>query len=211
MVIHTWGRSPLNFDLHTLCTGDFWDLFWHVLHNLPEQGVILFSVIAWSLWKARHKHLFKNQILSPSQIFEQVVSLADELASRREGVQTKGGSRLTGMGWKPPPLGNSKGQPVLAGVTRCKAMKGNSTLIEALALRFGFEEESGHGLRIHILESDSKNLIDCLKGNLQGDTATSLIVGDILDKADGLVAGSFISWDVMLTGLVIVCRTLTQT
>ncbi|KAL8555997.1 hypothetical protein ACS0TY_003709 [Phlomoides rotata] len=98
MVIHTSGRSPLNFDLHTLCTGDFQDLFWHVLHNLPEQGIILFSVIAWSLWKARNKRLFENQILSPSQIFEQAVSLADELASRREGVRMNRGSRLAGMG-----------------------------------------------------------------------------------------------------------------
>ncbi|KAL8549394.1 hypothetical protein ACS0TY_008287 [Phlomoides rotata] len=140
--------------------------------------------------------------------------MADEITTRWEGDRVKGGSQIMGMGWKPPPLGqlklnsdvgvfsdgsiglgfivrNGEGQPVLAGATRYKATKGNSTLIEALALRFGFEAASTHGLRIHILESDSKTLIGCLTGNLNGDAAMSLIVGDILAKADGLAVGEF--------------------
>ncbi|KAL8491492.1 hypothetical protein ACS0TY_023199 [Phlomoides rotata] len=86
------------------------------------------------------------------------------------------------------------GRALLAGVKRKRmlAPTDNSTLIEAMALRFGTEMASRHEVHTQILESDSKSLIKCLKGGLSGDVATMLIVGDILDWAGPMDAVEFI-------------------
>ncbi|KAL8499168.1 hypothetical protein ACS0TY_022227 [Phlomoides rotata] len=46
-------------------------------------------------------------------------------------------------------LRDDGGKPILAGASRCRETKENSTLIEALALRFGLESATTHGLHLH--------------------------------------------------------------
>ncbi|KAL8517727.1 hypothetical protein ACS0TY_015815 [Phlomoides rotata] len=52
------------------------------------------------------------------------------------------------------------GRALLAGMKRVLAPPDNSTLIEAMALRFGTEMASRHDICIQSFESDSKNLIN---------------------------------------------------
>ncbi|KAL8477044.1 hypothetical protein ACS0TY_029383 [Phlomoides rotata] len=68
---------------------------------------------------------------------------------------------------------------ILAGVKRCVVSGDNSTIIEALALRFGLEKVNEKGLRDLILEVDSQNLATAIRGELEVNPSTTLIIGDI--------------------------------
>ncbi|KAL8456283.1 hypothetical protein ACS0TY_034480 [Phlomoides rotata] len=123
--------------------------------------------------------------------------------------------RQPGMSWSPPPLRslklntdagvfndgtvgfgfivrNEQGQPVFAGTKRCKAPSANSTMLEALALRFGVSEAVSKGLQIMILETDSQILARALQRETEVDVSTTMIVADILAEADYLVAREFL-------------------
>ncbi|KAL8542021.1 hypothetical protein ACS0TY_003036 [Phlomoides rotata] len=74
---------------------------------------------------------------------------------------------------------NSKGVVLLAGAKRCPATGENSTVIEALAMRFGAERVRDEGLTNVLLESDSRNLVLALRGDLEVDPSSLLLVDDI--------------------------------
>ncbi|KAL8502096.1 hypothetical protein ACS0TY_021278 [Phlomoides rotata] len=86
---------------------------------------------------------------------------------------------------------NSVGEVILAGAKRCVATKENNTIIEALALRFGVQCSMKRGLKGLILEADSCNLILALKGELEADTTSMMIVGDIWEMARIINCPSF--------------------
>ncbi|KAL8541729.1 hypothetical protein ACS0TY_002835 [Phlomoides rotata] len=104
--------------------------------------------------------------------------------------------------WEPPPRGclklntdawvfsdgsvglgfvvrNSERTSILAGAKRCVAAGEHSDIIDALALWFGLEPVNAKGLQNLLLEVDSRNLSLAIRGELEVDTSTSLIIGDI--------------------------------
>ncbi|KAL8491268.1 hypothetical protein ACS0TY_023054 [Phlomoides rotata] len=74
---------------------------------------------------------------------------------------------------------DSSGKVVMAGAKRCAAAGDNSTIIEALALRFGLENVQENGLCNIILEVDSRNLWLAVRGEMEMDPSSMLVVGDI--------------------------------
>ncbi|KAL8515198.1 hypothetical protein ACS0TY_014058 [Phlomoides rotata] len=74
---------------------------------------------------------------------------------------------------------NSLGEVILVGAKRCVAAKENNTIIEALAMCFGVQSSMKRVLKGLILEVDSRNLILAMKGELEADSLSMMIVGDI--------------------------------
>ncbi|KAL8547083.1 hypothetical protein ACS0TY_006709 [Phlomoides rotata] len=143
------------------------------------------------------------------------MSLVSDLADRSAVRGKRAMATTSDFRWSRPPTGHTKmnidagvfpdgsvglgfivcddeGRALLAGVKRVFAPPDNSTLIEAMTLRFGIEQASRHDMRIQIFESDSKNLIKCLKGSYSGDVATMVVVGYILDWAGPMDAEEFV-------------------
>ncbi|KAL8468661.1 hypothetical protein ACS0TY_031743 [Phlomoides rotata] len=79
----------------------------------------------------------------------------------------------------------------LAGNRRCVASSDNSTLIEALALRFRLKAFMTMGLQISTLESDSSNLVSALLGNTSLDACSMLVVEDIAEMVNEEVCHTF--------------------
>lgn len=208
MAIHTWGRSPLIIDPHLLLSSPFQAVLGEMLLNLPEYGFFIFATIAWNLWKGRNSFYFENCIKDPGDIIKQSLKQAEEFYKAAENIRKPRPSRQAKAIWKPPDHGllkinsdaavfadgsvglgfvirDSGGRVKLAGSKRCLAAAENSTLIEALALRFGVQSANSNGLLLSILEADSSNLIMTLQGNWQADTHTLSITEDILDLLRG--------------------------
>ncbi|KAL8505606.1 hypothetical protein ACS0TY_016737 [Phlomoides rotata] len=72
------------------------------------------------------------------------------------------------------------------------AAVGNSTLIEALALRFGLQKSIERGIRPLLLESVCQNLILALNGWLEGGPQTMMIIENIMSMAHNLDGPAFI-------------------
>ncbi|KAL8541921.1 hypothetical protein ACS0TY_002969 [Phlomoides rotata] len=83
------------------------------------------------------------------------------------------------------------GNPILAGAKRCSVAADNSTMIEALALRFGAISARSHGLQVAFLESDSQNLIRAILHNQGVDILSTMIIDDIADLVSGLGVQNF--------------------
>ncbi|KAL8480222.1 hypothetical protein ACS0TY_026952 [Phlomoides rotata] len=203
IAIHTWGRSSLKLDYDALHLNEFPHLFWKVYQNLPMHGVILFVTVAWSLWKARNKKWFEQEEQSPARIWSHSYSMAIDILGSHPVSKVRPKPRGQGGQWAPPSnpslklnedagvfpnnsvgLGfvvhDWKGQPILAGAQRCSASTQNSTLIEALTLRFGVSKAASKGLRITALETDSQSLALALQGRKEVYASSAMIVANIL-------------------------------
>ncbi|KAL8473164.1 hypothetical protein ACS0TY_030118 [Phlomoides rotata] len=184
------------------------------MKTLPTYGVSLFAMLAWNLWKARNRRYFDRVVQIPDQIVSWAIDAAAEIQPtrrKRNGVGAPGS--LLGK-WSPPPHGklklnsdagvfsdgsvglgfivrNSSGKMILAGTRRCLVTVDNSTMIEALALRFGVSTALNHGLYIDQLESDSNNLVRAITNGLEVDVLSSLIIDDIADLVSNLNVHEF--------------------
>ncbi|KAL8502189.1 hypothetical protein ACS0TY_021342 [Phlomoides rotata] len=59
---------------------------------------------------------------------------------------------------------DDSGDVLLSGCKR-QRVDGNSTLLEAMALRFGLQSARTHRIEVHLIEMDSSNLCNALKEN----------------------------------------------
>ncbi|KAL8507295.1 hypothetical protein ACS0TY_018002 [Phlomoides rotata] len=137
--------------------------------------------------------------------------------------------------WQPPPVGMLKinsdgatsahGRACLGFVIRddrgivrllgaqTRRIDGDSTLLEALAMKFGLKIAAEHGLQNLIMEADSSNLIQAIRGELVVDPYSMSIVKDIRTMTEGIgysdylytkresncvahtIARTFVGWD----------------
>ncbi|KAL8464185.1 hypothetical protein ACS0TY_033923 [Phlomoides rotata] len=81
---------------------------------------------------------------------------------------------------------------VLLTSTRRYKIEGNSTLLEALALRFGLEAARQYGIATYYFEMDSSNLCHALNSELKLDAYAMLIVEDIQHLVRDLHQPSFL-------------------
>ncbi|KAL8534635.1 hypothetical protein ACS0TY_010602 [Phlomoides rotata] len=195
VAVHTWAQSPLR--LHQSTAG-FNFLLGEFLEKRMQAGLFIFATVAWNLWKARNSYMFDGKAPDPGLIVQRSLQLVGEIempAVTRDGRRNDGGATIS---WEKPPLGflklnsdagvfsdgavglgfvirNSEGAALLVGAKRCVAEGGNSTIIEALVLRFGLEaEENDHGGRL-------QKSCDSFEGVLDADPSTTMIIGDILN------------------------------
>ncbi|KAL8461807.1 hypothetical protein ACS0TY_033055 [Phlomoides rotata] len=192
VAVHSWGRNPIHLILHGTEPLEFRPILWSIMKSLPDYGVSLFALIAWNLWKARNKRHFDNVVQKPGQIVSWALDVAAGIQStrgRKNGIDASGS--MLGK-WFPPPPGklklnsdagvfsdgtvglgfivrNNLGKMILAGTRQCLVTANNSTMVEALALRFGVSSALNHGLQIDHLESDSSNLVQAITNNLEVD------------------------------------------
>ncbi|KAL8526015.1 hypothetical protein ACS0TY_015293 [Phlomoides rotata] len=73
---------------------------------------------------------------------------------------------------------DEEGKNLIASSKRCRG-DGSSTLVEALALRFGLETTLLGGLSVHIIESDSERLVRSINGELDDEPYVMSLVEDI--------------------------------
>ncbi|KAL8545826.1 hypothetical protein ACS0TY_005808 [Phlomoides rotata] len=64
---------------------------------------------------------------------------------------------------------DEKGMVILVGAKWSSIVTDNSTLIEALALRFGAISALNHGLTVALLETDSRNLVRAIQSKIEVD------------------------------------------
>ncbi|KAL8556410.1 hypothetical protein ACS0TY_004016 [Phlomoides rotata] len=158
---------------------------------------------------------YDNEEQSPSRIISKSTHMATEILGKNL-VRTSGPKqRQIGEKWSPPMtrslkmnvdagvfqdgtvglrfiVRNEVGHLVLAGARRCNTSAESSTLIEALALWFSILEAVSKGMQILALEIDSQILARALQGTTLVDASSAMIVEDILEGADTLVARDFL-------------------
>lgn len=202
--VHSWGRSPLRIASQVLSATQFKSFFWDLLSRLPEYGIMIFAIFAWNIWKARNAFIHEKRRQDPALIYSWSMNLVEEIGKNMKRQRNKHKVGTENEPWLNPPAGrlklnadagvfsdgtvglgfvirNTSGEVQLAGARRCRAPTQNSTIIEALALKFGIQQALRKDLRNLILESDSSNLIQTLRGDLDRDTQTRLITDDIQD------------------------------
>ncbi|KAL8489656.1 hypothetical protein ACS0TY_025526 [Phlomoides rotata] len=146
VTLNTWGRSPFRLNHNDLVTMDFKSLMWLLMKTLPKYGVCLFVLVTWNLWKAQNRRWKHGKNLEPPA--------QGKLKLNSDAGVFSDGS--VGLGFI---VRDETGSLILAGSKRCSVAADNSTMIEALALRFGASSALNHGLHVAMLESDSRNLV----------------------------------------------------
>ncbi|KAL8547442.1 hypothetical protein ACS0TY_006969 [Phlomoides rotata] len=82
------------------------------------------------------------------------------------------------------------GETMLYGVTKNRG-NGNSTLAEAMALRFGLESSVENGITQLLMESDSENLIRALNREAEMEPYVMEVADDIRSLARSIDCSSF--------------------
>ncbi|KAL8539218.1 hypothetical protein ACS0TY_001003 [Phlomoides rotata] len=174
------------------------------MSTLPDHGVRVFMLVAWNLWKARNRRWSDKIEQDPGKILSWALhAVADLQPISRKGQRGTQSECRAGK-WCPPAQGLLKlnsdagvfsdgsvglgfvvrdelGTVVLAGAKRFLVAADNSTLIEALALRFGAASALNYGLAVALLESDSRNLVRAIRSNYEVDVLSTMIIDDIAD------------------------------
>lgn len=210
---HTWAQSPIRaFPQNHRST--FKEVCTTMFENLPLEGSSLFAILAWNIWKARNKRIFENIFLEPREVVCRSLRLFQDLRahSNVKGKSLKKSDR--NIAWIPPPQGllkinsdvavfgdgqvglgfvirNSRGDVMMSGVKRCKA-DGDSTLLEALALRFAMRQAIDGGLHRLMIETDSEILANSLRDGRRNDSVASMIMEDIWDLANEIGCTQFL-------------------
>ncbi|KAL8470305.1 hypothetical protein ACS0TY_032959 [Phlomoides rotata] len=164
--------------------------------------------------EARNDFIFEHKLHDLLDIISRSTTLATDFSQNCRPGHGPVKAKVPHRTWSPPPSGslklnsnaacfldgsvgfgfiirNERGKVHLAGSKRCTAA-GHSTMIEALALRFGLQQARERGFRPRVLESDCFNLIMALNGREEEDPQTILITDDILSMTDILECPEFV-------------------
>ncbi|KAL8484126.1 hypothetical protein ACS0TY_026720 [Phlomoides rotata] len=143
-------------------------------------------MLSWYLWKACNLLIFERKCLTEMEVVQHALRLLHEFQDAAYNRVTRDKPKAHRTYWCPPPAGTLKlnsdaavfadgtagfgfiirdayGLVTLAGTKRCRA-RGNSTLVEALALRYGIQQALTSGLSSFQIETDSEILAMAIRG-----------------------------------------------
>ncbi|KAL8506704.1 hypothetical protein ACS0TY_017559 [Phlomoides rotata] len=162
-------------------------------------------MLSWYLWKARNLLIFERKCLTEMEVVQHALRLLHEFQDAAYNRVTRDKPKAHRTYWCPPPAGTLKlnsdaavfadgtagfgfvirdayGLVTLAGTKRCRA-RGNSTLVEALALRYGIQQALTSGLSSFQIETDSEILAMAIRGKGVHADYIMMLVEDIRSLA----------------------------
>ncbi|KAL8519241.1 hypothetical protein ACS0TY_010254 [Phlomoides rotata] len=201
LAIQSWGQSPIRFNLQQAMAQSFKTFCWDMFDSLPQAGRGLFVLLLWNIWTARNELYFQKRPSDPGRVVMRALRQFAETDIRSTQGGRKSKALREPVRWTRPPPGTTKintdaaifedgtvglgfivrddmGQTLIAGSKRCRGSD-SSTLVEALALKFGLKTAQLGGLLVNIIESDSERLVRTINGDTDDEPYVMSLVDDI--------------------------------